>query len=192
MKAARRFARRFLPTFVAFAGVIAMIALLTTAEPLPKGHHYSWARIVIAVVVVTPIVTTLAFATSKRWKRWSQHTFPWLPIVLGAASYEFWYWYPSNVQKNLLSIDFFSVSAEVLPLLMLAAVIDLHGNQRLNAYKIALPILAVVVGEIAALSVCAGTDPPNRTNFALVCTAFVVAVTTLLLLLLSDIGSRTK
>jgi hypothetical protein len=109
----------------------------------------------------------------------------WFPVVVGLATYPYWYWYGRDANFST-SKTFFDVSAQVLPVLILAAIVSVGATKRLASSQIVFPLIAVVIGEVGALSVSAGTDPADRTNFAIVAASFIVAVTAVILIALAD------
>jgi hypothetical protein len=103
--------------------------------------------------------------------------------VLALATYPYWYWVSSssNIEQG-----FFDVSAQVLPVLVLAAVVDVRRSRRLESHQLAFPLIAMIIGEIAALSVSAGVSDANQSNFAMVSAAFVAGVAAVVLAVLAE------
>jgi hypothetical protein len=114
------------------------------------------------------------------------NTFGWLPVFLGALSYWYWVWYAREAGVTP-GPEFFHASAEVLPVLLLAAVVDVRRTKRLQSKQLVLPIAAVFLGELAALDALAfgGAD---RYHFAAVASSFVSSIVALVLAVMADIA----
>jgi hypothetical protein len=111
--------------------------------------------------------------------------FGWLPVFLGAASYAFWYWYGAGYE---IGGDFFHAAADVLPVLLLATVIDVRRTNDLEGKQLVLPIAAVFLGEVAALNSLAFPDDTGPSGFAVVSSSLVTAVVALVLAVMADIA----
>lgn len=116
--------------------------------------------------------------------------FGWLPVTLGAVTYGYWYWYASFLGDTPGS-EFFHAAAEVLPVLLLATVVDVRRTRYLESKQLALPIAAVFLGELAALNVLAfGNAGP--TDFAAVASSFVTSIVALILAVMADVAPSTS
>jgi len=118
--------------------------------------------------------------------------FGWLPVSLGAISIPYWLWYASSYAPP--SEDFFTTAALILPVILLAAVVDVRRSESLKSYQLAMPILAVFLGELAALNEIAfsssltakGFTPQTSGDFASVAASFVAVIAALILAVLAD------
>jgi hypothetical protein len=112
--------------------------------------------------------------------------FGWLPVTLGALTYPYWYWY-ANWVNTPPEADFFHAAAEVLPVLLLATVVDVRRTKDLESKQLVLPIAAVFLGEVAALNALAfGNAGPA--DFAAVASSFVTSIVALVLAVMADIA----
>ena len=123
-------------------------------------------------------------------------TFGWLPVSLGLLSYPFWYWY-SDQPHIVPASQFFEISAQVLPVLLLAAVIDVRRSESLESHQLLLPIIAVFLGEIAALNVLAFSEPEpggrfdaTPGDFAAVAASLFSTIFALVLAVLADLEEK--
>lgn len=121
-------------------------------------------------------------------------TFGWLPVSLGLLSYPFWYWY-SDQPHTVPASQFFEISAQVLPVLLLAAVIDVRRAENLKSHQLLLPIIAVFLGELAALNVLAFGEPGGEfeaapADFAAVAASMVSTIIALVLAVLADLEKK--
>lgn len=116
--------------------------------------------------------------------------FGWLPVTLGALTYGYWYWYASFLGDTPGS-EFFHAAAEVLPVLLLATVVDVRRTRYLESKQLVLPIAAVFLGELAALNILAfGNAGP--TDFAAVASSFVTSIVALILAVMADVAPSTR
>jgi hypothetical protein len=123
----------------------------------------------------------------ERYSKAFPRIFGWLPVFLGAASYPFLYGYAiGEVPKD----NFFHAAAEVLPVLLLATVVDVRRTNDLEGKELVLPIAAVFLGELAALNALAfGNAGPG--DFAAVASSFVTVIVALVLAVMADIAPHT-
>jgi hypothetical protein len=113
-------------------------------------------------------------------------TFGWLPVFLGALSYGYWYWYASLLGRSP-DPNFFHAAAEVLPVLLLATVVDVRRTKDLESKQLVLPIAAVFLGELSALNALAfGNAGAN--DFAAVASSFVSSIVALVLAVMADLA----
>lgn len=75
-----------------------------------------------------------------------------LPLFVGVVTYPFWFWY-SNQPHIEPDPQFFEISAQVLPVLLLAVIIDVEWSRSLKTYKLIFPISTVFLGEFVALKI---------------------------------------
>jgi hypothetical protein len=111
--------------------------------------------------------------------------FGWLPALLGAATYGFWYWYASGYD---IGGEFFHAAADVLPVLLLATIIDVRRTNDLEGKQLVLPIAVVFIGELIALNSLAFPDDVGPSSFAVVSSSLVTAVVALVLAVMADIS----
>jgi hypothetical protein len=168
--------RKALPTLIGGGSVIALTSLLV------GGVARYWPALVFLIAAFAAAVVVVA-TPRRRWTAVFEKHLAWLPPALGLATYPYWLWVSSPVE---IDSSFFQVSAQVLPILVLAAVVDIRRSTRLESHQLAFPLIAMIIGEIAALSVSAGVSDANASSFATVSAAFVAGVTAVVLALLAD------
>jgi len=152
------------------------------------AEHY-WP--VYLFLVIGLIVVGVLWAISRRSvSNIFAATFGWLPVFVGALSYIFWYWYASLAEHDI-DPTFFHAAADVLPILLLATVVDVHRTKELENKQLVLPIAAVFLGELAALNALAfGYARPA--DFAAVASSFVSTIVALVLAVLADMSPPTS
>jgi hypothetical protein len=171
-------------------GLLAIIALTVATVGLPSSGAAKnlWPIYVFATIGI--IVACLLWATDRdRYSAIFASTFGWLPVILGALSYGFWYWYADG--QITPGTDFFHAAADVLPVLLLAAVLDVHRTKELQSKQLVLPIIAVFLGEISALNVLAfGNAGPG--DFAAVASSLVSTTVALVLAVMADLTPTVR
>jgi hypothetical protein len=106
---------------------------------------------------------------------------------LGTLSYPFWYWYADSYPEDIGG-EFFHASADILPVLLLATIIDVRRTNELEGKQLVPPIAAVFLGELAALNALAFTDSSQVSNFAAVSASLVVATFALVIAVMADLS----
>lgn len=155
------------------------------AGDLWQGWIVLLAGILVGFVVI--------FTPRERYRVMFAEHFGWAPVTIGALSYWYWKWYTGSTPA---SSDFFNTAAQVLPVLLLAAVVDVRRSTILKSSQLALPVLAVFLGEMSALSE-SGFYSTNvkyagvTTDFAVVSASLVTAVVALLMALLADLSEES-
>jgi hypothetical protein len=140
-------------------------------------------------LLVGVIIGIILIATPReRYVQVFINHFGWIPVSIGALSYWYWHWYATG---QLISESFFDTAAQILPVFLLAAILDVRRSTTLRSNQLALPIIAVFLGEIAALSESAFTgieDQSDRVDdFAVVASSLVVAIAALVMAVLADL-----
>lgn len=136
-----------------------------------------------AIALILVVTATLGGIPRKKFASFFVSTFGWLPVTIGSLSYFFWYSYAENFDPP--ESDFFHAAADVLPVLLLAAVLDVRRSKTLESKGLILPIIAVFLGEIAALnSLAFGYAGPG--DFAAVSASLVSTTVALVLAVLAD------
>jgi hypothetical protein len=139
----------------------------------------------LAIVVALAVSATLWFIPRRTFVRLFVNTFGWLPVTLGSLSYFFWYWYAELYNTSIIQSDFFLASSGVLPVLLLAAIVDVRRSETLKSKDLVLPIIAVFLGEVAALNALAfGQASPE--DFAAVASSLVSTTIALVLAVMAD------
>jgi hypothetical protein len=179
----RPLANRLLPPI----GIISIIVLIGGAVGPPTGGPLKHLWPVAAFIASGIVFIWFLYRTSREKQNVIfENTFGWLPVFLGALSYGYWYWYGEQ-QYYLPEKEFFLASAEVLPLLLLAAVVDVRRTERLQSKQLVLPVVAVFVGELAALNALA-FGPSRYYSFAGVASSFVSSIVALVLAVMANIA----
>ncbi len=167
-------------------GLIAVIALTvaTVGIPTPGAAKKLWPIYIFAVVAA--IIGYLLWSIPRnKYSAIFASTFGWLPVTLGALSYGFWYWYATG--QDSPEAEFFHAAADVLPVLLLAAVVDVRRTKELQSKQLVLPIIAVFLGETSALNALAfGNAGPS--DFAAVASSLVSTIVALVLAVMADLA----
>jgi hypothetical protein len=169
-------------------GIVSVLVLAILTVGLPNGGSGYWPLYLF-------FATALIFGgllwkiPPKEYSNRFVDFFGWLPVFLGLLSYGYWYWYASLAGDSPDS-TFFHAAADVLPILLLATVVDVRRTRDLAGKQLVLPIAAVFLGELAALNALAfGNAGPA--DFAAVASSFVTSIVALVLAVLSDIAPPT-
>lgn len=175
-------------------GLLAIVFLIVGTVGIPEAGSVKKLWPIYAFALVGVIVGFLLWVIPRnRYGIIFASTFGWLPVFLGGLSYGFWYWYASQLGGEPGS-DFFHAAADVLPVLLLAAVVDVRRAKELQSKQLVLPIIAVFLGEISALNALAfGFAGPG--DFAAVASSLVSTTVALVLAVMADLlpsvdGSR--
>jgi len=167
-------------------GVVAILTLAVLTVGTPRGITYAPFYIFLAMSIVAgALIWTVPRETF-------QHIFPnifgWLPVVVGVASWPYWYWYCTFAPPRVPNVGFFETAAQVLPVLLLATVIDVRRTQELKSGQLVLPIIAVFLGELDALDAIAfSSADATPSAFAVVAASLVTSIAALILAVLADI-----
>lgn len=161
------------------AGAAAVLVFLA----LSMGRHVlAWQPAVI--VAFGLLLAILAMVVPRAtWASLFQRHFGWAPAVVGLATYPFWYFYG---HAESLGSGYFDAAAQVLPLLLLAAILDVRRSHSLDGYQLITPMLVVLIGEMSALGAIAFQSQVNQRNFAVVAASIVTAVVALVFAVLAD------
>ena len=108
-------------------------------------------------------------------------SFFWFPPTVGLASFPFWYWFAISAKEEIQG-PFFEVSAQVIPVLLLAIMIDVRPSDKLQTSDLTITIVGLIVGESVALR-GAASGGGDAFQYATICTmltlgffALIVAV----------------
>jgi hypothetical protein len=178
-------------------GLISIAALIVISGASP-GRGASALPIlpgIIALLIAVLIGVIIAATPRQKYTTFFARHFGWLPVAAAALSYPFWYWRSEQMTGGGPDTDFFSVAAQVLPVLLLAAIIDVRRSAYLKSYQLILPIAAVYLGETSALNVLAffnknSEAPASAGDFATVSASLVCATLALVLAVLADLGEN--
>jgi hypothetical protein len=174
-------------------GILAVLLLawwtvgLHTYRGAYGGLAQAWQfALVLAVgmIIGLPII----LLPRKRYLQLFKKHFGWIPVTLGALTYPYWLWYAGNT----VDVGFFQTAAQVLPVILLAAIIDVRQSSILRSDQLALPIIAVFLGEIAALNETAfqhyaATAGRVGADFAVVASSLVVSIVALIMAVLANL-----
>ena len=171
-------------------GIISILVLtVLTAVAANHGANRGFWPFYLFLAAGLISGTLLWLVPRRRYTILFAGLFGWLPVLLGAVSYPYWYWYAGLV-GSAPSRDFFSAATGVLPVLLLATVLDVRRTRDLESKQLVLPVVAVFLGELAALNALAFGDQ-GAVAFAAVSSSLVVSVVALILAVMADIGSAT-
>ena len=173
-------------------GIISTLAMAGLAIGPTAGTTSAvlWPDSVLVVIGIVGGAALIAIPRTKYPSLFAKH-FGWLPVTLGVVTYPLFYWTASQLGIVPAS-QFFEISAQVLPVLLLAAVIDVRRSNHLKSHQLALPIFVVFLGEVAALNVLAfgengkGHLQASAADFAIVAATLASTVTALMLAVLAD------
>jgi hypothetical protein len=136
-------------------GVLAFGILLLSVEGKPIFRNFP---VIVSIATLMGVFFFFWYSLQEpslrnNFLRTLTNSFPWLPSIIGCSSVLFWYWYASSSPKKLESIQgaFFEVSAQVIPVLLLAIMIDVRRSEKLRSHDLVLTILALLFGEIITL-----------------------------------------
>lgn len=135
----RRWARSSAKGVFPPIGVASMLAL--TAATIGVHNLGAGARsvpyyIVLAIGIIFGVL--LWKVPRGRYNALFASIFGWLPVFLGAVSYIFWYWYAAGY---MIGGEFFHAAADVLPILLLATVVDVAVPTTLRGSNWCFPLL---------------------------------------------------
>jgi hypothetical protein len=171
-------------------GIISILALtaLTAGIPYWGSDRRDWPfYLILAGGLIFGIY--LWRTPREKYSTNFAKVFGWLPVTLGAATYIYWYWYASFLGGGP-ETEFFHAAADVLPILLLATVVDVRRTKDLESKQLVLPIIAVFLGELAALNALAfGNVGPG--DFAAVASSLVTSIVALILAVMADIAPST-
>jgi hypothetical protein len=180
------------PTHLVGIISILVLAVLTLVPTAGTASVISWPVFLYVVIGVILAATLIAVPRSSYRSLFDEH-FGWIPVTVGAVTYPLWYWSASRLGVAPAS-QFFEVSAQVLPVILLAVVIDVGRSHYLNTYQLALPIFAVMLGEGAALNILAFGENGSghhlhatAADFSIVAASLASTVTALILAVLADL-----
>jgi hypothetical protein len=170
-------------------GAISLIVLTWLSAGIHSGS-VPWQFIIIMTTAGVTAIVLISIPRSTYSKLFSEN-FGWLTVALGLLSYPYWHWVAGQY-SSLPSQSFFEISAQILPVLLLAAIIDVRQSATLNSYQLVLPIIAAFIGESTALSQIAFQVPSQFayiTGFSAVSSSFVIVFLALIFAVLADIKS---
>lgn len=186
----RAWSRRHITSFLMLLGIISVLilTLLSIRGALfPSEIRYNRPLLIFTIIAAVAGMI-LSIIPREKYQAIFANTFGWLPVVLGAISWPYWYWYGTWHPPVLAHADFFATAAQVLPVLLLAAVIDVRRSSTLKSSQLVLPVIVVFLGEIDALGVLAFPQTNATTEFASVSASFTSTIIALLLAVLADIA----
>jgi hypothetical protein len=151
----------------------------------------TWPGSLVRLAGLTIAVIFLGIPRQRFVALFTKH-FGWIPVLFGALTLPYWHWYVDTYGRP--SNDFFATAAAILPVILLAAVVDVRRSQDLKSHQLALPIFAVFLGELAALNEVAfgtatvgnGFAPQYLGDFMAVSSSFVTVTIALILAVLAD------
>jgi hypothetical protein len=153
---------------------------LIVFRSLARGFFF-WQAI-IAILIGAAVIALIIILPRRHWQSIFRNHFGWAPPLLGAASIPYWGWYASRSGGS--SESFFEISAQVIPVFMLATIIDVRQTEGLNSHQLILPLLVMLTGELEALDSVAFGGSVN--SFQLICGALVTSVSALIMGILAN------
>jgi hypothetical protein len=125
------------------------------------------------------------------WTRIFPSVFSWLPMVCGLISFVGLQWYYNSQSLVPIQASYFEISAQVMPVLLLTAVIETRSSKNLRTHQLAFPVIMVALGENTALRQLAFPIHGAKT-YSIVGSSMVVAFVALLLAVLADLNDRRE
>jgi hypothetical protein len=101
-------------------------------------------------VFVASLLSVLYFIPNERWARLVAPNFGFVAVVSMVVSYFFWRWYAGSRDAEPAS-DFYTTTAQILPVLLLAALIDARQTRNANRWQAASYFAVIGIGEFEAL-----------------------------------------
>jgi hypothetical protein len=151
------------------------------------GLAQTWQFVLVfavGMIIALPII----LLRRERYVQLFKNHFGWIPVTFGALTYPYWLWYAGSI----VDVGFFQTAAQVLPVILLATVIDVRQSSTLRSDQLALPIIAVFLGEIAALNETAFQHSAYSigrvgADFAVVASSLVVSIVALIMAVLANL-----
>ena len=175
-------------------GIVSILIMTALTSILTAGVtlRHMPPRVILVTLGILAGVLLIPIEPSKYQSLYKRH-FGWLPVTAGLVTYPLWWWYSYQLKIPPAS-QFFEISAQVLPVLLLAAIIDVRRSASLRGYQLILPTIAVVLGEVAALNALAFGEErkghylhATATDFAIVATSLTSTFIALVLAVLADL-----
>jgi hypothetical protein len=167
-------------------GIVSILILTAITIGPPWDSNARTLPISICMVFGIIFGVLLWKIPRERYSAIFANIFGWLPVTLGTVSYPFWYWYAKNQE---IGGEFFHAAADILPVLLLATVIDVRRTNELEGKQLVPPIAAVFLGELASLNALAFSDSDMTANFAATSSSLVVATFALVIAVMADLGT---
>jgi hypothetical protein len=134
----------------------------------------------ILIAIVPTSIVTLGLATKAQRQRLFKTHVKWFPSALGILALLFFQWYARSTIGEV-DQNFFSTSAQVIPVLILALTVDVRFSSEMEGYDLAFTILAGVVGEVFALGGTADKSDEGSWTFGVVVASIVTVGTALIM-----------
>jgi hypothetical protein len=168
-------------------GILSIVALTVLTVGVPTwGTKRQFWPLYLFIISGFLFVRFLWKTPREKYGTIFVSTFGWLPVFMGALSYGYWYWY-ARVMGGVPDANFFHAAAEVLPVLLLATVVDVRRTKDLEGKQLVLPIAAVFLGELSALNALAFGNA-GASDFAAVASSFVTSIVALVLAVIADLA----
>jgi len=110
------------------------------------------------------------------------------PILGGAITFPIWFSFASRIDE--VQGSFFEVSAQIVPVLLLAITIDVRRSRSLESHELVLTIVILIIGEAVALYHAAGAEWDTG-GYAVVSTSLTTGFIALVMALISDYAAPT-
>jgi uncharacterized protein len=111
-------------------------------------------------------------------------SFSYLPTVVGIISAPLWIWVSFAILPDVEG-PLFEVTAQIIPVLLLALIIDVRQSRRLETSDLSITILMLLLGEAVALYYAAGAKDP-RIAFSVVSYTLVVGFSAIVFAVVAD------
>lgn len=173
---------------VLVAAAVAVGAFALTLQAGQNGRLANSGLAATGVAAATGIVTLLAHNHSK----WLRIVYPRLGVAslsMAVLTGPLWYLYASRYAdfrtSNATQVDFFSTAAQVLPILLLATLVEFRGDRGVPPGQKAAYVFVIAFGEITCLFHLAFTAD-TTIGFSLVSASLVGGLVGTLLSVLSQ------
>jgi hypothetical protein len=109
--------------------------------------------------------------------------FPYMPMIVGAISYPIWLSFAFDIGE--IERGFYEVTAQVIPVVLLAITIDVRRSRHLESEDLVVTIALLIMGEVVALFNAAGAHTGSL-GYASVGAALTVGFVALVMGLIAD------
>lgn len=153
------------------------------------GFQWSSAPLVIAFALVFTILCLIIVIPSSRWREVLYGNLGSLSACVFGVGIPYFAWVGAG---RPVSGNFFATVAQVLPVLLLATLLDARRRVSLEDHQLALYVFVVAMGELASLTALAFDLQLNVGFFGLSCAAVLAAFAGLVVSLFAQRESSTN
>jgi hypothetical protein len=140
---------------VRFAAILAVTtSLVISVQFAISDGEFQWSSVPIAVAfaVVSALTYLLFTIPSDRWRDVMFENLGYLSLAVLTVGTFYFGWYAAG---HAINGNFFATVAQVLPVLLLAALLDTRQRRPLHDHQVVLYVFSVAWGEFASLTALA-------------------------------------